>query len=950
MKISLNNAKLITAALVITTLSGFFAMVTFLTGCIDDTEKLPKVVAVFTYTVNEDTGTVQFFNVSERATKYLWSFGDNTTSTEKDPVKTYAAGTYEVTLKASNNAGASNEAKATVTVVIKDKVSLPITFDGINVDYEVTTFNGASFAIVNNPSESGTNTKVTKVGSITNSGTQFEGMFLNVAVPIDLATKKTIALNVRSTKPVNVLLKLEEGTSGPVEVSASHGGTGWENLVFNFTSAAKYSRITLFIGGATATTGTFFVDDIEQKVTETPCTPETVQSITTADFNITFKTDPGTAIGSFDAVYTYANNPNINNAVNTSCKVGKIERSGGALFANNQIELSSKLDFNTHSGFKLKVFSAATGYSVLVKLEDKLNTNLNTEVSKTTTVGTNQWEELTFPFAGSQSGKYDRIILFFQLNTNTTATYYIDDFAYYGTGSGGPVCTPEATENINPANGDINWTFKTSDAAHTFEAFGNTAGAIVANPVVGGINTSCNVEKFTKTNGCETWSGLGTTLATALDFGVITKKVFKMKVLAQTQATAVTLRLEKLPFPDTEPSQDRVANVTQVGVWQELTFDFSDVTTGTFKSMIIYFERNANCDGDIYYFDDITQVAGSAPVCTPEATENINPANGDMNWTFKTNSVANTFEAFGNTAGAIVANPVLGGINNSCNVEKFTKTNGCETWSGLGTTLATALDFGVITKKVFKMKVLAQTQTTAVTLRLEKLPFPDTEPSQDRVANITQVGVWQELTFDFSDLTTGTFKSMIIYFERNANCDGDVYYFDDITQVAGSGGGGGSTNLITNGGFESGDTGWLLFNNNGATSISSTENNGGTKSAKIESGKFDNPGIKQERFAVGTVLANTQYEVKFDVKQQALADGAIVNAFVFSETSNANPAVQHQLTPITLSQGNWSSNTLTFTTAADVSGGISLLIEVVCGGADTCNGVVYIDNVSITKK
>ncbi|MFO0507049.1 MAG: carbohydrate binding domain-containing protein, partial [Chryseotalea sp.] len=176
-------------------------------------------------------------------------------------------------------------------------------------------------------------------------------------------------------------------------------------------------------------------------------------------------------------------------------------------------------------------------------------------------------------------------------------------------------------------------------------------------------------------------------------------------------------------------------------------------------------------------------------------------------------------------------------------------------------------------------------------------------------------------------------------------------YLDNIYfYKAAAGGGGGSTSFITNGGFELGDSNWLLINNNGATSISSTENNGGTKSAKIESGKFDNPGVKQERFAVGTVLPNTQYEVKFDVKQQTLVDGAVVNAFVFSETNTTNPAVQHILTPITLSQGNWSSNTLTFTTAADVTGGISLLIEVVCGGADSCNGVVFIDNVSLVKK
>jgi hypothetical protein len=949
MKISMNYTKLMTTALVITSLTGSFLMATFLIGCKDDTEKLPKVVAGFTNTVNEDTGTVTFLNTSERATKYVWTFGDNTTSTEINPIKTYPAGTYFISLTASNNAGASNVFKDTLNIVIKDKVSLPITFDNTNVDYAVTTFNGAAFAIVNNPSLSGTNNKTTKVGSITNSGAQFEGMFLNVATQIDLATKKTITMNLRSTKPVSVLLKLEEGTSGPVEVTASHGGTGWENLLFNFTSSAKYSRVTLFVGGATATTGTFFVDDIEQKVTETPCTPEAAQGLTAADFNITFKTDPGTAIGSFDANYTYANNPDIKNAINTSCKVGKIERSGGALFANNQIELSSKLDFTTHSGFKLKVFSSATAYNVLVKLEDKTNPNINTEVSKTTTVGANQWEELTFPFAGSQTGKYDKIILFFQLNTNTTATYYIDDFAYYGTGSGGPICTPEVLENINPANGDINWTFKTNSVPNTFEAFGNTAGAIVANPVVGGINNSCNVEKFTKTAGCETFAGLGTALSTALDFTVITKKVFKMKVLAQTQVTAVTLRLERLPFPDTEPSQDRVANITQVGVWQELTFDFSDVTSGTFKSMIIYFERNANCDGDVYYFDDITQVAGSAPICTPEASENINPASGDINWTFKTNSIPTTFEAFGNTTGAIVANPVLGGINNSCNVEKFTKTAGCETWSGLGTTLATALDFGVITKKVFKMKVLAQTQTTAVTLRLEKLPFPDTEPSQDRVANITQVGIWQELTFDFSNVTSGTFKSMIIYFERNANCDGDVYYFDDITQVAGSGGAG--ANLLSNGNFETGtDSGWIRFQNGGTSVLdSSTPNNGaGTWSGKLATGGPSNPAFKQERFGAGIAKAGDVVQVKFDHKGTVVPPGGVFNVLLFGEGA-AGASFTNVFNPAPTLGAGWTTFTATYTIAAgkDVSQGLSLLIEAVCGGDAGCSVSVNIDNVSV---
>ncbi|MBV7269397.1 PKD domain-containing protein [Winogradskyella luteola] len=166
----------------------------------------------------------------------------------------------------------------------------------------------------------------------------------------------------------------------------------------------------------------------------------------------------------------------------------------------------------------------------------------------------------------------------------------------------------ETSENIDPANGNLNWTFFTISDDTTFDAFGNTAGFIVENPVVDAVNPSCKVQRFEKTTGCFTFAGLGVALDTPLDFSLPeTGKTFTIKVLAETQLTDVTLRLEFMPFPNTEPSQDRVASITQLGEWQELTFDFTDVATGTFQSMIIYFERNAPCDGDIYYFDDIIQ-------------------------------------------------------------------------------------------------------------------------------------------------------------------------------------------------------------------------------------------------------------------------------------------------------------------------------------------------------
>jgi hypothetical protein len=185
-------------------------------------------------------------------------------------------------------------------------------------------------------------------------------------------------------------------------------------------------------------------------------------------------------------------------------------------------------------------------------------------------------------------------------NDNGESSTFAETFVIDG-------CTDETDENLDPANGDLNWTFLNANDDATFDPFGNIGGAIVTNPVLDAVNTSCNVQVYEKANGCEVWSGVGKALATPLDFSTMTNKTFKMKVLAENQVTDVTLRLEFMPFPNVNPFQERIATITQVGEWQELSFDFTNVNFGTFKSVIIYFERNAPCDGDIYYFDDITQ-------------------------------------------------------------------------------------------------------------------------------------------------------------------------------------------------------------------------------------------------------------------------------------------------------------------------------------------------------
>ena len=86
------------------------------TGCEEDDNVRPGVEAIFSHTINQKTGVVRFLNTSSNADKYNWDFGNNTTSTEVNPTRTFAPGTYTVTLFASNVAGASSTFEDSITI------------------------------------------------------------------------------------------------------------------------------------------------------------------------------------------------------------------------------------------------------------------------------------------------------------------------------------------------------------------------------------------------------------------------------------------------------------------------------------------------------------------------------------------------------------------------------------------------------------------------------------------------------------------------------------------------------------------------------------------------------------------------------------------------------------------------------------------------------------------
>lgn len=578
--------------------------ITFL-GCHDDEVNLPKVVSGFTYTIDIDNGVVRFINISENATNFSWDFGDGTTSTLINPVKTYPNGTYTVVLTATNVAGDSNTFEDVITIAIPQAATIPITFDDENTTYDATVFNGATFSVVDNPDSSGANTS-TGVGSITNSGAAYEGFFFELGSPIDLSVNKTVKVLFWSDKAVDVLLKLEDGTADNVEVTASHSGTGWEVLYFTFDSAASYSKFTMFVDGPGTTAGTFYIDDITQIASDTiPCLETNLVLPIDFDCNGIAYIDKIVGNVSFEVI----DNPELSGINSETSKVGKITNVG-ANWENAFFNLDTAIDFATDKGVKLKLFSNQA-LTIKLKFEDGTEAPIEADVEHTGS----GWEELTFSYTSSAS--YNDMILFVDGPGTAAGTFYVDDIEQVAVT---PPTTTTCTETMLAL--PIDFDCETIDY-ESKRIPGDIGFSIIDNPQVNGINNV--VTKVGQiTNIGNNWENLNFKLDTAINFS--TDKSIKLK-LYSTQALPIKLKVEGGGTP-VEDDQ----NHTGSG-WEELTFTLQ--TAESFTNIVIFIDGPGNATGT-FYIDDIEHItSGTTPPPPPTGDCPAPPAgellaNGDF--------------------------------------------------------------------------------------------------------------------------------------------------------------------------------------------------------------------------------------------------------------------------------------------------------------------------------
>ncbi len=542
------------------------------------------------------------------------------------------AETGEYTVRVVARGAGSATVEYTEVVVIAgaaDPIMLPITFDEPTVNYAFSTFNGASYEVVENPDPSGANAVVSNVGAITNSGNAFEGGAFNLGTPVDFSgSDKTIIMKFWSNVAVPVLLKFEGGVNDErqTEVTANHSGSGWEELSFDFANDAiksfidgsqgvgepfvptgQYATIVLFVDGPGTTAGTFYMDDIDQTggAMEPLALPMSFDNGAVMYNMTTFN----------GASYEVVANPDQSGANTSASNVAAITNSGNQ-FEGGFFELGTPVDFSGNDKIIQMKFWSNVAVPVLLKFEGGVNGERQTEV--VANHGGTGWEVITFDFAndaiksfidGSQgvgepfvpTGQYATLTLFIDGPGFTAGTFYMDDI-----------------EQIGPSTDlKLPMSFDQAGVAYEMTTFNGASFEVVANPDQSGANTSAsNVAAIT--NSGNQFEGGFFNLDVPVDFSGSNKTISML--VWSTAAVPVLLKFEG--GVNGERQNEVVANHGGTG-WEVLTFDFANdavksfidgsqgvgepfVPTGQYATLTLFIDGPGFTAGT-FYLDDITQ-------------------------------------------------------------------------------------------------------------------------------------------------------------------------------------------------------------------------------------------------------------------------------------------------------------------------------------------------------
>lgn len=216
-------------------------------------------VANFTEVTSESNLMATFTNTSTDATSYSWDFGDGSTSTEANPVHTYAyKGQYIVTLTATSTAG-SNE---TTKEIFVGAVLTPISEFGFDFSLPTPLRNESLLDYVEAggvATASGVNDDWwSQIKYIHNAG-------------IDLSSgDRGFSIDVNGPRTSTLTIKVESGGTEHAVTANYTTPSVWQTLKFDFSSftSTNNTKVALFFdiqtnfdGGVDPAQNVFQIDD-----------------------------------------------------------------------------------------------------------------------------------------------------------------------------------------------------------------------------------------------------------------------------------------------------------------------------------------------------------------------------------------------------------------------------------------------------------------------------------------------------------------------------------------------------------------------------------------------------------------------------------------------------------------------------------------------------------------
>ena len=254
----------------------------------------------------------------------------------------------------------------------------------------------------------------------------------------------------------------------------------------------------------------------------------------------------------------------------------------------------------------MNVYSPISGLTVKFKLES--DSGAQTERDTSTTLS-NDWETLTWSFAGEPSNTYNKLVLMFDFGNvgdgSVNSTFYFDDIT-----------------SFDPSGGlsqiDLPVTFEDPTVYYSVIDFeGNGPSTIVEE----GGNHYVQVIK-TDQSGTSAGVTIGTEEGFATNIPITNSdtKMYAHVYVDGTTQTGIPVRLKIENSNDPTQSVETEAFTTAAGEWEILEFDFNNEASGTaalntsypFNMASIFFNFGSVGNNDIVYFFD--NISFSSPI------------------------------------------------------------------------------------------------------------------------------------------------------------------------------------------------------------------------------------------------------------------------------------------------------------------------------------------------